>query len=58
MLENNPLATSPKSSELTALSVVRLIELTRHHLTMTGDHAAKKPADNGGQSQHPRRNLP
>lgn len=26
MLENNPLATNPKSSELTALSLVRLIE--------------------------------
>jgi aspartate dehydrogenase len=25
-LENNPLATNPKSSELTALSLVRLIE--------------------------------
>jgi aspartate dehydrogenase len=28
LLENNPLATNPKSSELTALSLVRLIE---HH---------------------------
>jgi aspartate dehydrogenase len=26
MLKNNPLATNPKSSELTALSLVRLIE--------------------------------
>jgi aspartate dehydrogenase len=26
VLENNPLATNPKSSELTALSLVRLIE--------------------------------
>jgi aspartate dehydrogenase len=26
LLENNPLATNPKSSELTALSLVRLIE--------------------------------
>jgi aspartate dehydrogenase len=31
-LENNPLATNPKSSELTALSLVRLIEHRVHHL--------------------------
>jgi len=30
MLENNPLATNPKSSELTALSLVRLIEHRTH----------------------------
>jgi aspartate dehydrogenase len=31
-LENNPLATNPKSSELTALSIVRLIEQRLKHL--------------------------
>jgi aspartate dehydrogenase len=30
LLENNPLATNPKSSELTALSLVRLIEHRTH----------------------------
>lgn len=33
-LENNPLATNPKSSELTALSLVRLIEHRVHHLVV------------------------
>jgi aspartate dehydrogenase len=31
-LENNPLANNPKSSELTALSLVRLIEHRLKHL--------------------------
>ena len=34
MLENNPLATNPKSSELTALSLVRLIEQQTRPLTI------------------------
>ena len=33
-LENNPLATNPKSSELTALSLVRLIEQQTRPLTI------------------------
>lgn len=34
VLENNPLATNPKSSELTALSLVRLIEHRTSHLVV------------------------
>lgn len=34
VLENRPLATNPKSSELTALSLVRLIEHRVHHLVV------------------------
>ena len=34
MLENNPLATNPKSSELTALSLVRLIEHQAHAIVV------------------------
>jgi aspartate dehydrogenase len=33
-LENRPLATNPKSSELTALSLVRLIEQHVHRLVV------------------------
>jgi hypothetical protein len=60
MLENNP----PAQPEIIGAyhaqrgAADRAPYQTRHHLTMTGDHAAKKPAGNGGQSQHPRRNLP
>jgi aspartate dehydrogenase len=34
LLENNPLATNPKSSELTALSLVRLIEHQTHAIVI------------------------